>query len=805
MLADRQPTATEEDDRDRSADGEVGTDDPETAETTYLRSPRALGLLLLALALAAFAYGTIELLDRATDGLRVDLDQASSHLPDAVGALVDGAAIAIAAVTLLASIGRASWARQWRLVAALVGAPLLAGGLVASVGPQLDGAWAPSTSGDIAIDALLAAGAAAFTLIQIGDHAHRHHALGWAFIATTLAGGAWVTESLPGRGITLAAGIAAGAVVALAVGTPARRATAVDVTSALARRGFVVDHVRPQGGDARGSVPWVAELASGTSLFVKTYGNEERIADLLFRLGRSLRLRESGDTAPHSTLQHAVEHEAFAASRASASGARVPRVLALGTLGNGGLYAVHEMVEGRSLDRLVADEGPDALTAPILREAWAMVQALHRSGVAHRDLRAANVVIDGEDRVWLVDFAFADVLADEPLQNRDLAELLASTAALVGPERALDAAVTTLGPLRWEAALPMVQPLAVSTATRQAVGRRDFAELRGALALRLGAPDPELPRLARVDRRTVLTLAALTAAVWALLPQIGKSGDLWDQLPQANRFDLALAAIASLLTYVGATVAMKGAVAEDLPTLRTAEAQVASSFTNRVTPAKVGGMALNGRWLVKEGLTSPAAAAALSVNAIAGLLAHIALTVVTIVWAGKVGLGDLELPSTRSLLLGVLLIVATVGATYAIPPLRELVRHRVFPRARQSMDAVREVGRRPGRLAMVFGGSAFVSCCYIAALALSLRAVGASVPLSTVALVYLAGSALASAAPTPGGLGATEAVFAAALVTTGASREMAVPAVLLYRFVTFWLPILPGWIAFNALQRSGRL
>ena len=145
MLADRQPTATEEDDRDRSADGEVGTDDPETAETTYLRSPRALGLLLLALALAAFAYGTIELLDRATDGLRVDLDQASSHLPDAVGALVDGAAIAIAAVTLLASIGRASWARQWRLVAALVGAPLLAGGLVASVGPQLDGAWAPSS------------------------------------------------------------------------------------------------------------------------------------------------------------------------------------------------------------------------------------------------------------------------------------------------------------------------------------------------------------------------------------------------------------------------------------------------------------------------------------------------------------------------------------------------------------------------------------------------------------------------------------------------------------------------------------
>lgn len=803
MLANPQPSLVDEEDHVWSApDGAaLGS----TGEAAYLRSPRALGLLLLALTSTGLAYGTIELLDRTTDGLRLDLTQAADHLPSSTGAFIDGVGVAPAAVVWLISVGRASLARQGRMVVTLVVGPSAAAGLVAVVGPRLDGAWAPSSSGDITIDVLLAAGAAAFTIIQIGDPAHRRHAVGWGFLAASLAGGAWVTESLPGRGIVVAAGVAAGAIVALVIGTPARRATAVDLIESLGRRGFPVERVRPQGGDARGSVPWVAELTTGTTLFVKTYGNEERIADLLFRLWRGIRLRESGDAAPHSTLQHAVEHEAFAASRASASGARVPRVLALGTLDNGGLYAVHEMVEGRSLDRLVADEGPDALTAPVLREAWAMVQALHRAGVAHRDLRASNVVVDGDDRVWLVDFAFADVLADEPLQDRDLAELLASTAALVGPERALDAAVTTLGPLRWEAALPMVQPLAVSNATRHAVGRREFVELRDALALQLGTPQPELPRLARVDRRTVLTLAALTAAVWALLPQISQSGDLWEQIPQADRFDLALAALASLLTYLGATVSMKGSVAEGLPTLRTLEAQVASSFTNRVTPAKVGGMALNGRWLMKEGLTSPQAAAALSVNALAGVLAHVTLTVITIVWAGKVGLGDLNLPPTRSLLLGTLLVVATIGATYAIPPLRELVRHRVFPRARQSLDAVREVGRQPGRLAMVLGGSAFVSCCYIAALMLSLHAVGVAVPLSTVALVYLAGSVLAGAAPTPGGLGATEAVFAAALVTTGVDREAAVPAVLLYRFVTFWLPILPGWIAFNALQRSGRL
>ena len=356
-----------------------------------------------------------------------------------------------------------------------------------------------------------------------------------------------------------------------------------------------------------------------------------------------------------------------------------------------------------------------------------------------------------------------------------------------------------------EAALPLVQPLAVSSATRKKLGRAGFTELRRALAERVGSPEPKLPRLARVDGRTILTLAALTAAVWVLLPQIGQSGDLWEQLPKADRTMLALAALASMITYVGATLALKGAVANDLPTLRTFEVQLASSFTNRVTPAKVGGVALNARWLVREGETSPSAVAAIGVNSVAGLIVHVVMTLFVIVWAGKVGLGDMELPSPRTIGLGLALIAAVIAITYAIRPLRELLNHRVRPRARQSLDAIREAAKQPNRLAMLFGGSALVSICYIAALALSLRAVGASVPISTVALVYLAGSALASAAPTPGGLGATEAVFAAALIATGVPKSEAVPAVLLYRFATFWLPILPGWTAFTLLQRADRI
>ena len=73
---------------------------------------------------------------------------------------------------------------------------------------------------------------------------------------------------------------------------------------------------------------------------------------------------------------------------------------------------------------------------------------------------------------------------------------------------------------------------------------------------------------------------------------------------------------------------------------------------------------------------------------------------------------------------------------------------------------------------------------------------------ASVGAVYLAGSAVATAAPTPGGLGAVEAALIAGLVAAGVDKEIAVPAVFLFRFATFWLPILPGWACFHWLRKQ---
>ena len=70
---------------------------------------------------------------------------------------------------------------------------------------------------------------------------------------------------------------------------------------------------------------------------------------------------------------------------------------------------------------------------------------------------------------------------------------------------------------------------------------------------------------------------------------------------------------------------------------------------------------------------------------------------------------------------------------------------------------------------------------------------------------YLLASALASIAPTPGGLGAFEAAMITALTGFGMSSGAAVSATLSFRLATYWLPIPPGWAAFTWMQHHDEL
>ena len=84
----------------------------------------------------------------------------------------------------------------------------------------------------------------------------------------------------------------------------------------------------------------------------------------------------------------------------------------------------------------------------------------------------------------------------------------------------------------------------------------------------------------------------------------------------------------------------------------------------------------------------------------------------------------------------------------------------------------------------------------------SIEAFGGDTSFVTVTVVTMIGGTLASAAPTPGGVGAVEAALIGGLAAFGVPAAIAVPAVLLYRVLTCWLPVFVGWPVMRWLTRK---
>jgi glycosyltransferase 2 family protein len=141
----------------------------------------------------------------------------------------------------------------------------------------------------------------------------------------------------------------------------------------------------------------------------------------------------------------------------------------------------------------------------------------------------------------------------------------------------------------------------------------------------------------------------------------------------------------------------------------------------------------------------------------------------------------------------------------AIPAGRRMLRARLSPMLGQVLPRLLEVAQHPAKLAQGIGGALLLSFCYILCLAACVAAFSRSVPIAKIGLVYLTGSAIGSIIPTPGGIGAVEAALTAGLTAAGVPGAVAASAVLLFRLLTFWLPIPFGWGALKYLEREQAL
>ena len=619
--------------------------------------------------------------------------------------------------------------------------------------------------------------------------------------------------------ITLLNGVACGAALRYALGAVSERPSAVEIAEALGAVDGPVIAIRRVVHPSLETRRYAATLRGGGRLDLTVFDRDQQAADLFYRLYRRLRLRTQVSRSAPLTLDRAVERRALLTYAAEDAGVPTPRLRALIRVGPEAAVLANESHDGTTLAELAG-----APTDAQLARVWDAVLQLHSRRVTHRALTADRILLisdkaapgdeahgrhpraldNGDGEVMLLDPGNGDVAASDLQLRLDLAQLLAELALLVGPERAARSGRQKLSEDELAAVAPLIQPVVLHRSTRAATRKRKdvLPALRKLLRPAVLGPEAAPVQLERIRLRTLVTLVAAVFAAYLLAVDLTKTS-FSHVLRHADWRWTAVALVLSALSYVGATWQLSGFVLEHLRPVRTFLAEVACSFVTLVTPAAVGGAALNVRYLRKAEVAPADAVASVGVAQVVALVLHIILLVIFAALTGATHGTSIRPPEWSYFVLAALVGVALI--VFAVPAGRRLLLARLTPTLGQVIPRLLDLAQRPVKLAEGIGGSLLVTASYIACLAVCVHAFGGSLPFVAVAVVYLTGNAIGSAVPIPGGIGTVDAALSAGLTAAGLHGTVAFSSVLLFRTLTFWLPVPLGWTALNYLQRHEAL
>ncbi|HEY6311834.1 MAG TPA: lysylphosphatidylglycerol synthase transmembrane domain-containing protein [Streptosporangiaceae bacterium] len=757
-----------------------------------------------------------------TTGIETDIVGASKRLPHTL-LVVAPAALTLFAILIIPVLlaVRELVRRQFQRLAEAVATGILAAAVAAVVNVALRRAVAarlydaiimshPGVSHAPALDPYLAGLVAYATIIGLSGRPGWRNAL-WIAVGVYALVHLGVADTTGlSLLITLLTGRAIGLGVRYAAGSPSLRPSAEEIAAALTtpdRQVTRMARIRPASNNPKdpkttkrsGSRHYAATTIDGSQLDVTVYDKDQQAAGAVYRLYRSLLLRGQVSRGAPMSTDRTVEHRALLSYATEDAGAPTPRLRAVVRVGPEASVLAFDHCFGTTL----ADRNPGC-TDEELKAIWDAVNVLHTHRVTHRSLTADRILLTDGGQVMLLDPGDGDVAASDLQIRLDVAQLLAALALVVGPDRAADLALENAGADELVAVVPLLQRVALARSTRAALRRRKdvLPALRKRLLAAVPGGEVTPARLERIRLRTLVTLVATVAGAYLLAGELARES-LGHVLRAADWHWSAVALALSALTYVAAALSLSGFVPGRLSFLRTLLAQLAGSFVTLVTPAAVGGAALNIRYLQRRKLPAAVAAASVGVSQVVAFVLHILLLVVFIALAGAANKHPFKPPTWIYFVLAGL-VVAALGVL-ALPAGRRLLRARLAPTLGQVLPRLLEVAQQPRKLAEGVGGALLLSAAYILCLAACVQAFHGSVAFASIAVVYLTGSALGSIIPTPGGIGAVEAALTAGLVATGLHGTEAASAVLLFRLLTFWLPVPFGWAALSYLERKDAL
>ncbi|HVD86019.1 MAG TPA: lysylphosphatidylglycerol synthase transmembrane domain-containing protein [Solirubrobacterales bacterium] len=323
--------------------------------------------------------------------------------------------------------------------------------------------------------------------------------------------------------------------------------------------------------------------------------------------------------------------------------------------------------------------------------------------------------------------------------------------------------------------------------------------------------------------QTVVVVLVLLGAIYFLFPKLVGLGDALSRLDDAEPIWIFVAIGLNVLayaTYIALFKAVVGGDALRLKWLETYEINMAGvAATLLFSAGGAGGIALTYWALRKAGMQRRDVARRM----VAFVSLHYAFYPIALILFGILlrtgvmnGKGDVELTIIPAGFAGLMLIVGVLITLIPSDVERRLTPFAHSERSRQLLKNVAKVpatlgeGFRfalslfthPSRGGLAVIGAAGFWAASIGVLWASFHAFGLHVPLAVVVQGYFLGMVANLFPLAPAGVGAVDAGMIGAFVLFGIPEETVFPAILVFRLVSFWMPIPPGVLAFFQLRKT---
>lgn len=294
--------------------------------------------------------------------------------------------------------------------------------------------------------------------------------------------------------------------------------------------------------------------------------------------------------------------------------------------------------------------------------------------------------------------------------------------------------------------------------------------------------------------KTIFSIVLLGLLLVVLLPRLNNLTFSINAIKTAEAGFVLLAVVPQIMSYVWAALAYIVLSKNPLPFGDTLLLQGSTGFANRLLPVGLGGLGLNAYFLIKHHYTGAQASTIVLLNNIIGFWGNIALLGLFLIVDRSLHVKFDNI--FRITLIAFVMIVIIIVLSRIIVPLR-LRLARTMREVSSVFDSYR---KSPLRLFNALFLAMLTALSYSLVLFFSVRSVGAHISLGQALVVMSAGSAAGLVTPTPGGLVGVEAGLTASMVVFGVSQPLALAAALIYRLITYWLPVVPGFICFKLAQ-----